>query len=315
MSFMKGIKKILLESQIATYYSKITIFSIYKLLSYVIDDKTYIKIQYKIKLGKKLNVDNPKTLNEKLQWLKLNYKNNLMVQCADKYAVREYVKNKGLENILIKQIGIYDNADEIDFNKLPNEFIIKLANGSGFNYICFDKSKFNSSRIKRYLKGVSHVNPYYYSREWPYLKIKNRIICEQLLKEVTGEVPSDYKIFCFHGEPKLIQVDIGRYTNHRQNFYDTNWNLLNLSQGYSNDTQYILPKSVYLNSMLDIARKLSEDFPFVRVDLYLINNKVYFGECTFFPWGGYSPYVPHEYDYRLGEMLNLDKITVEQNVM
>lgn len=268
-------------------------------------DKTFIKLLYKKVFEKKLNLDNPRTFNEKLQWLKIHDKNPEYVKMVDKFEVKKYVANIIGEEYIIPTLGIYDKFEEIDFEKLPNQFVIKCTHDSGSTIICKDKSKLDKKEIKEKITKCLKRNFYYASREWPYKNIKPRIIIERYMVDESNTELKDYKIFCFNGETKYIQVDFGRFNNHRRNIYDTNWNLTNLQTIYPIDKSVKIDKPKRLNDMLKLAEKLSKGKTFVRVDLYSIIDKVYFGELTFYPGGGLEKYTPEINDNILGDMLKL----------
>jgi hypothetical protein len=275
-----------------------------------ITNEDYIKKLYKNTLNKIPDLNNPKTFNEKLQWLKLNYRDPLMIKCADKFGVRQYIQDKGYGYLLNELIAHYESVDEINVNELPDRFVLKGSHGSGWNLIVKNKSQINWSIWKRIMKSWMKQNLYYYGREWVYKDIQPRIICEKYLEDVTGEL-KDYKFFCFNGVPKIIQVDMGRFSNHKRNLYDTEWNLLPFNINYENSPDDV-GKPLNLQAMNRIARDLSKDFPHVRVDFYEVEGKLYFGELTFFHESGTGKFKPEEYDMRIGEWLTLPPGNVEQ---
>ena len=199
-------------------------------------DKLMIQIQYWIKTGRKLNLKSPKRFTEKLQWYKLYYRDPLMTQCADKYNVREYIAQKGYEDILIPLYGVYESADEIDFNILPNSFVLKTTNGSHTNIICKDKSKLDIKKTVKILNNWLEKRSAKLGREWAYYDIKPRIICEKYLRDKTNKFDgiNDYKFICFNGEAKYVWVDVNRYIEHRRNFYDIHWNYIDVSSDVPN---------------------------------------------------------------------------------
>lgn len=276
-------------------------FKILDLLKIVPDD-IMIKTQYKIKLGRKLNLEQPNRFSEKLQWYKLNYRNNLLTKCADKYAVREYIKEKGLENILVENYGTFDKADDIDFDVLPNKFIIKTTNGSATNFICKNKAKFNKNEVLQTLNEWSGRNIFASGREWSYKGIEPKIIVEELLEDKSNGFDgiNDYKIMCFNGKAEFVVLDVDRNIGHKRNIYTTKWDRIDVSTDYPNINREIV-KPEGLEEMIKIAEILSADFPFVRVDLYWVNEKVYFGELTFYPWTGYIQFHPDSFDYEMGK--------------
>ena len=281
-------------------------FKILELLKWI-PDKTMLKLQYRIKTGRKLNLKNPKRYTEKLQWYKLNYRNSLMTKCADKYTVREYVKSKGLDHILNELYGVYDSVKEIDFDKLPNKFVLKTTNDSDTNVFCRDKANIHIEEIKEKIeRNIKERSKTPLGREWAYRNAKRRIICEKLLEDskTKDRGISDYKFLCFNGKPAFIVYDVDRYIRHKRNFYDINWKYLNISSDCPNFGDMV-EKPEKLEEMLEIAKILSKDFPAVRVDLYCVENKVYFGELTFYPWSGYVKFEPDEFDFILGEKFKI----------
>lgn len=272
----------------------------------IVPDKPMIRLQYRIKLKKKLNLKNPKRYTEKVQWYKLYYKDPLMTQCVDKYRVRKYIESKGLGAILNVLYQVCDDSKELDFASLPEKFIIKTANGSGTNIICHDKSKLDIGYVYRQLNTFLSMAEAHAGREWAYEGSSKKIIVERLLEDDSNEGKgiSDYKFLCFGGEPRFIVYDKDRFSNHVRNFYDTSWNYIEVSSDHPcfGDT---VKKPENLDKMLDIARILSADFPAVRVDLYNIKSKIYFGELTFYPWSGYVQFNPDSFDFDLGKYFEL----------
>ena len=228
--------------------------------------------------------------------------------CVDKYEVRKYVESKGLDNTLNKLYCVCSDPDEIDFAALPDRFVIKTTDGGGGEniFICRDKSSLDVPQLKKTLlswKDKKNVNP---GREWAYTLIKqSRYIVEEYLEnEVNPEAGiSDYKFFCFNGNPHCIAYDIDRYIGHKRNFYDIEWNNLHVSTDCDTFDDNLVPRPDGLEDMCKVAEILSKDFPFVRVDLYYIKGKVYFGELTFYPWSGYVKFSPEEFDYQLGALM------------
>ncbi len=273
-----------------------------------VPDKTMLQLQYKIKTGRKLNLKAPERYTEKLQWYKLYYRNPVMHNCVDKYKVREYIESKGLEDILVKLYAKYDSISDVKWEKLPDKFIMKKTNGGGglSVVICHDKSTLDRDEVQKKLicrKSKKHTG----GREWAYYGLDSGIIVEELLiNEKNPEAGiNDYKIFCYNGKPEYIIVDVDRYIGHKRNFYDTEWNNLHVTSDCpAADKEIERPEN--LEEMLRIAGKLSEDFPYVRVDLYSVEGKVYFGELTFYPWSGYVQFEPDEFDFELGEQFFLD---------
>lgn len=267
-----------------------------------IPDKQMIQFQYFIKLKRKLNLKHPQRYTEKIQWYKLNYRNDNMPICVDKYRVREYIKSKGLDHILVELYAAYDRAAEIDFTSLPDKFILKTTNGSGTNIICKDKSMLDKEAVLKQVSAFLKQSSASAGREWAYSHVIPKIIIEQLLEDESTQDGSvnDYKFLCFNGKPEYIVLDVERFTSHKRNIYDTNWNNLHIASDCPcSDEEYAKPDN--LEQMLKVAEILCKDFPAVRVDLYSVGGKVYFGELTFFPWSGYVQYTPDNFDFELGK--------------
>jgi hypothetical protein len=297
---MDGYKKILKSKNLRC--------RILSLLRFV-PDKTMLRLQYRVKLKRKLNLKSPERFTEKIQWYKLNYKNPVMAQCADKYMAREYVTAKGLGHILTDLYAVFDRPEDIRLDRLPDKFVMKLTNGSGTNLLCKDKRKLvEGDVIRKFQQFVFQVKANL-GREWPYMQAKPRIIVEQLLEDEThiNNAVNDYKIFCYDGKPTYIICISDRYSDRCNHLvYDTQWNKVHVaSEGARLDED--APKPENLQEMLDVAAKLSEDFPFARIDLYSLENRIYFGEITFYPWSGYMEFEPEEFDYVLGEKFVLRK--------
>lgn len=274
-----------------------------------VPDSIMLPLQYKLKLGRKLNLKNPQRFTEKLQWYKMYYRNPVMHQCVDKYLVRDYIKNKGLEDILIPLIAHYNSMDEVQWDKLPMQFVMKTTHGGGgLNVlVCNDKSEINFDEVKQKLSFKNEpVKNNTLGREWAYYGLQPGLVVEELL--VNQDNPAagmnDYKIFCYNGKPKYIVVDVDRYIGHKRNFYDVEWNNLHIGNDCPASDRDI-EKPVGFEKMLEIAGKLSDGFPFVRVDLYNNGGKIYFGELTFYPWSGYVQFEPDEADLKFGDQFNL----------
>ena len=285
-------------------------FKILNFLSFI-PDKTMIKIQYRMKLKRRLNLKNPQRFTEKLQWYKLYYRNPIMHQCVDKYDVREYVKSKGLENILNELYGVYDKPEEIDFNKLPNKFVIKTtAGGGGQNVlVCDNKNTLDIASTIQKLNYWLKLNPKKsFGREWAYEGTDNRIIIEKMLEGNDENLSgiNDFKFFCYNGKVEYIVFDGDRYIKHKRNFYDKDWHYIDI-QSDCEKLGDIIKKPKMLKQMKEVCETLANGFPFVRVDLYCMNGKITFGEMTFYPWTGYVQYNPDSFDYDLSEGFELIK--------
>lgn len=273
-----------------------------------ISPKLLSKYCYYLVFKEKLDLDHPKKFNEKLMWLKLNkYMNDPIIwKCADKYLLREYVKEKGIskEN-LSELIGIYDSVDEIDFNKLPNRFALKCSHGCGFNIICEDKNKLDIKDTKDKLNKWLNTKFGYETAELQYIHQKPRLICEKFIDSNKG-LPYDYKIYCFYGEPKLVLVCSERKKNLCLNFFDLDWNEIFIGKDKYRNTNTIERPS-QLKNMIEISKKVSNDFPFVRVDFYEYNNKAILGELTFTPAACLATYYDEDKDQYLSDMLRIEK--------
>lgn len=268
-----------------------------------IPDKAMINLQYKISTGRKLNLENPQRFTEKLQWYKLNYRNPLMTKCSDKYNVREYIISKGYGDILVPLYGVYENAEDIDFDKLPNKFVLKTTNGSHTNILCKDKSKLDREATIKILNEWLNKRSSKLGREWSYYDIKPRIICEKYLDKDENDDLIDYKFFCFNGEPFCLYIIVERYLEHgiKLGIYDLEFNKLNYKRSDIPDMTTYAVKPKNFEKMVEIAKDLSRDFPHVRVDFYNVNGQIYFGELTFYDGSGYKGYSPDDFDFILGE--------------
>ncbi|MBR3655216.1 MAG: glycosyl transferase [Elusimicrobia bacterium] len=272
--------------------------------------KYILEIQFEVKMGKKLNLSNPLTYNEKLQWLKLYYRNDLLIKCADKVEARGYIKDVAGEQYLVPSYGVYNSVEEIDFNKLPNQFILKVNWGSKQNVGCKDKSKFNIKQAKKKLATwlTPKQNYYYNFFEWQYKDIKPKIICEKYLDLINDGFITDYRFFCFNGKFKIFSVVLTKADGRFINFYDADLNYMPVKQSLPNNPNYV-PKTANYKKMVELAEKLAKPFPHVRVDMFEDSEKnIYIGELTFTNWNGTKPIEPEEYDYKFGEYLDLPKV-------
>lgn len=272
-----------------------------------LDDVLYTRIIYWLKMGKTLNLENPKTFNEKLQWLKLFDHNPLYTNLVDKYSVKDYVASRIGDKYIIPTIAVYNRPEEIDWDILPNQFVLKTTQGGGGDgvIICKDKKSFDRTNAIQRLKIAMITNPYKRLREWPYKNVPRRIIAEEYISESNGEL-LDYKFFCFNGKVKCMKVDFDRFTNHSANYYNTKGVLLPFEEvAYPSNPNRIIEFPTNFNQMVFFAEKLSEEIPFLRVDFYNLNGSIYFGELTFFPAGGIGKFEPNEWDLKLGEWLHL----------
>ncbi len=273
-----------------------------------LSDKKFISLEYKVKFGKKPNLKEPKTFNEKIQWIKLNKRNPKYTRMVDKITAKEYVKEVlGTDENIVKNYGTYDSFKEIDFNSLPNKFVIKCNHDSGGLVVVNDKSKLDLNKAEKKINKSLKRNFYYTCREWIYKNIKPRILVEEYLENEEEHDLIDYKFFCFDGIPKFIYVSKG-LSNHSTatiDFYDMDFKKLPFGRKDYRHEEKEMAKPKNFEEMIRIAKELSKGVDFVRVDLYNIAGKVYFSELTFTPSAGYMPFDPEEYDLKIGEMLNL----------
>lgn len=272
------------------------------------NDKLYLKLNFKNKMGKKLNLDNPKTFNEKLQWLKLYDRKSEYVNMVDKYEVKNYVANIIGEKYIIPTLGVYNNFDEIDFSKLPNQFVIKCTHDSGGLIICKDKSKFDKKEAKSKMNKSLKINYFYAGREWVYKNIQPRIIIEKYMEDKNDKELRDYKFYCFDGYVKAILVATNRQSDTEElcfDYFDNKYNHLNLTNHWHPNAKVLPHKPQNFDKMLEIASKLSKNIPHVRVDLYEVNNSIYFGELTFYDMGGYLKIHPDDWDLEWGQLIKL----------
>ncbi|MFA9396901.1 MAG: ATP-grasp fold amidoligase family protein [Clostridiaceae bacterium] len=266
-------------------------------------DASYLKLYYFIIIGKRLNLNNPITFNEKLQWLKLHNRNPDYTMKVDKYAVRKYIEDTIGIRYLIPLLGVWEKFDDIDFECLPNQFVLKCTHDSGSFYICKDKNNIDRNMLKKKYNNNMKSNLFWHGREWPYKDAVPRIICEEFLEE---EI-CDYKFYCFNGIAKFFYIAKGDNTKGtlKMNFYDMNWNRCPFYRNDHKPLDYdpIRPKN--FEEMIDIVNKLCGGYSFVRVDLFNVAGKIYFGELTFSPGSGFTPFSPPEYEQNIGSWINL----------
>lgn len=270
----------------------------------LLPDKPYLYLLYYRSLGEPLHLKNPQRFTHKIQWLKLNGKLERFAPFADKYTVRSYVEGKVGAKHMIPLIGVWDSIDDIPFETLPNQFVLKLTKGCGYNYICKDKSATNSTDIKKVLSGWMSETFYRQERERQYKPGRQRIICEAYMEDEFGGL-RDYKIHCVQGVPRYIQIDTDRFTDHKSQIRHTNWDdASSLNSDSFSSTVQTLEKPHNLDAMLKLAATLSADFPYVRVDLYSVKNELYFGELTFTPGSGIVK-LAYDADIEFGKMIDI----------
>lgn len=278
-------------------------------LADIIPDKLMIKLQYRIATGRRLDLKNPVRFTEKLQWYKLYYRTPLMTQCADKYRVREYIKSKGYEDILVPLYGVYDDANEIKFADLPSKFVLKTTNGSHTNILCENKQKLDVDETILLLNNWVKKRSAKLGREWAYYDIEPKIICEKYLEKDENNDLIDYKFFCFNGKAYCLYVIAERFsdTGIKLGIYDMDFKILpyNREDIQPLTRHMIRPKN--FDKMVQIAEDLAKDFTHVRVDFYNVNGKITFGELTFYDGSGYKGFIPDEFDFELGNKFILSK--------
>lgn len=276
-------------------------------LSRMLTDKGHVKLAYWAGTGKKLRLKNPVTFNEKLQWLKLNDRRELYRICADKLRVRDYVAEKLGEEYLIPLLGSWEQADRIDFEKLPQQFVLKCNHNSGLGMcICKDKSKLDQDAVRKELQAGLQQNYYYHLREWSYKDIPRRIVAEAFLSDGSGSL-ADYKIHVFNGKARFILVCADRFdaSGLTEDFYTPQWEHMDIRRPGIPNAKKLQEKPQLLEQLVACAEKLGEELPFVRADFYVCGGKIYFGEMTFYPAGGVTPFEPESWDETFGSWLQL----------
>lgn len=268
-------------------------------------DEKFLKKVFKSRMGYELDLENPKTYNEKMQWLKLYNRKAEYTMMVDKFKVRDYIEKKIGKEYLIPLLGVWDNPDDIDFETLPNQFVLKCNHNSGLGMcICKDKKKLDIAKVKEELKKGLRQNYYLIGREWPYKNVTRKVICEKFMKEEGIDDLRDFKFYCFDGKVKMLGIysDRNSQCHTKADFFDRDFNWLNLKWGYLNAENP--PKKPFkFEEMIKIAEKLSEDIPVVRVDLYLCGERIYFGELTFFDGSGFDKIEPAEWDLKMGDWI------------
>ena len=280
---------------------------IYYAAMHVVSEKWYLKLQFKRRVGYPLNLDDPQTFNEKLQWLKLHDRNPLYTKMVDKYEAKKYVADIIGNKYIIPTLGVWSHFDEIDFDKLPEKFVLKCTHDSGSIVICKDKKVMDKKTAREKLERGLRRNYYYAGGfEWPYKNVKPRIIAEQFMMDGDGAELTDYKIMCFNGKVKCSFTCTGRQSPRglHVTFYDRQWKKMPFARHYPTE-QKSGPRPRNYEKMMELAEKLAASLKFARVDFYEINNQIYFGEITFFPGNGMEEFSPVEWDYQLGSWIQL----------
>lgn len=273
-----------------------------------IPDESYLKLLYFIRMKKILNLKNPKTFNEKLQWLKLNDRKSQYSLMVDKYEAKKYVQSLIGEQYIIPTYGVWNSFNEIDFNSLPNKFVLKCTHDSGGVVICQDKKLLNIELAKQKINKSLKCNFYYVGREWPYKNVKPRIIAEKYLEDKSTSDLKDYKFYCFNGEPLFLYLSQGM-NNHqtaRISYVNLDWTLAKYKRSDYLSFTELPQKPKNLNKMIELSRSLAKDIKFLRVDFYEVNGQIYFGELTFYPGSGFTPFASYQDDLDIGNYLKLD---------
>ena len=272
-----------------------------------LSDESYLKFFYKLNTCKKLNLKNPKTFNEKLQWLKLYDRKDIYTTMVDKYEVKKYVSKLIGEEYVVENLGVWEKFDDIDFDKLPNQFVLKCTHDSGGLVICRDKSKLDLAKAKQKINKSLNRNYFYNGREWPYKNVKPRIIAEEYLENKKDQGLRDYKFYCTDGKVLCLYVSEGLedHSTASISFLNKDWSFAEFKRDDFKPFDKLPHKPEKYDEMLEISEKLSKGYKFLRVDLYEVNGKVYFSEFTFSPCSGYMPFSPDEWDEKLGEMIEL----------
>ena len=280
-------------------------------LASFIGDETFLRVKYRLETGRKLDLKDPKRFTEKIQYLKLWYRKPEFTALVDKVAAKKYVEMRLGKHLLIPTIAIWDRPEDIDLSMLPDRFVLKTTHGGGSTgvVVCRDKSKFDLRKAVMDLHRSMQSDIYLSQREWPYKNVRRRILAEEYMENGADNELTDYKFYCFDGVPRYCQVIANRHTGETIDFYDMDWNhqdFFGLNPSCSNAAKDS-PRPARLEEMYRIACVLSEGLPFLRVDLYEINGKVYFGEMTFYPNSGFGAFSPDDWDFKLGDLITLPK--------
>jgi len=275
-------------------------------LSKIIPDRAYLELQFWLFMDRRLDLNNPKSFNEKLQWLKLNNRRAEYHRMVDKYEVKNYVSTIIGEEYIIPTLGVFESFDKIDFTRLPDQFVLKCTHDSGSVVICRNKELFNIEEARKKLNAGLNNDMFWFGREWPYKRIKRKIIVEEYLEDSSTHELRDYKFFCFNGKAICYKIDFDRFVSHHANYYDMDNNLLRFGEVICPpdfDKELLIPAKI--KQMQAFAEDLANGEPFLRVDFYEVNGKIYFGELTFFPASGFGAFYPEEWDEKLGDYLQL----------
>lgn len=300
-SIMTMVKRFLTDKAIR--HSYLVRMGLYKHVS----DETFLRHKFRMKMGYALDLNNPRTFNEKMQWLKLYDRKPEYTTMVDKAAVKDYVAERIGREYIVPTLGVWDRFEDIDFDALPDQFVLKCTHDSGGIVICRDKAALDRNAAAKKIRSCLSRDYYLHGREWPYKNVKRRILAEAFMEDPDGDL-RDYKFFCFNGEPRCVLVcaERGSKDGVKMSFFDTDWNLMPLKRKHPQIDKEV-PKPETLSDMLSKARILAQGIPFVRVDFYEIRGKVYFGEMTFFPASGFGSFEPAQWDETLGQWITLPK--------
>ena len=275
-----------------------------------LSDEEFLKKVFPKYMGYPLDLENPKTFSEKLQWLKVNYREPIQTVMVDKHEAKHFIAHRVGDQYIIPTLAVWDSVEDIDFDALPNQFVLKCTHDSGGIVICKDKSSLDREAAKAKLRASLKRDYSKIAREWAYQNVPHRIIAEKYISELGNDDLLDYKMYSFHGEPKLTVVCSDRFskTGTRMNFYDINWEPMGIHFGHYPPLSTEFPKPATYEEMKRLTAELSKDCPFLRVDFYEIKGRLYIGELTFFPGAGLEQFCPMTKDYELGEWLHLENV-------
>ena len=272
-----------------------------------LSDRQLLRLRYRYTFHRPLHLDDPKAFTEKIQWLKLNDQDPRYHSMADKYLARDYVRGRIGEEYLVPLLGVYESASMIDFGSLPEEFVLKCTHDSQSIVLCHDRDSLDTEAVRSRLEQAMQTDYSVYGREWVYRGLKPRIVAEPMLRDESGSELKDYKVFCFNGEPKVIELDYDRFVQHKRKLYTTDWVQMPLRIAFPDDPNVTFEKPARLAELLDLCRKLAAGTSFLRVDCYITAERIWFGEMTFYPDNGFGVFTPDEEDYTWGAWLELPK--------
>lgn len=279
---------------------------IIKYCSFLFSDKVYMQLLYRFQLGRRLDLENPQFFTEKLQWLKLYDRREEYSKIVDKYEVKKIVASMVGEEFIIPTLGVWNSINDIEWELLPDKFVIKTTFGGGSDgvFFCNNKKELDVDRLKRKLSKAMNTNPYKRLREWPYKNVPKRIIAEEILEDKSGDL-RDYKFYCFNGEPKVLLIASNRYSSHNFDYFDMDFNKLPITSAMGPNNPSLTEKPICFERMKIIAKQLSANYPHIRIDLYDCNNRIYFGEMTLYDSSGFDNLNSDEWDLKFGSWISL----------